>query len=171
MRYRGGGVGHKSTRAATDIFLKDRDKLDTPDHGVDASSSEDELEHVDNAEDDNDIGNTEHNDVGNTEDNYKDVNDSAEKAEDGAKEMQTDDGGIKEDMDGIGLDQEESDGSTEDEDCDIAVFEEEYDYGYCLDPESEASDAEGQEAEEINDALGPEDSGNGNEEDPDFADF
>ncbi|KAF6741116.1 hypothetical protein DFP72DRAFT_834947 [Ephemerocybe angulata] len=28
MRYRGGGVGHKSTRRATDFFLNDRDKLD-----------------------------------------------------------------------------------------------------------------------------------------------
>jgi len=30
MRYRGGGVGHKSTRNATNIFLKDRDPLDYP---------------------------------------------------------------------------------------------------------------------------------------------
>ncbi|KAF9470573.1 hypothetical protein BDN70DRAFT_821197, partial [Pholiota conissans] len=28
MRYRGGGVGHKSTRTATDAFLQDRDELD-----------------------------------------------------------------------------------------------------------------------------------------------
>lgn len=28
MRFRGGGVGHKSTRQATDWFLSDRDKLD-----------------------------------------------------------------------------------------------------------------------------------------------
>jgi hypothetical protein len=28
MRYRGGGVGHKSTRDATDWFLNDRDRLD-----------------------------------------------------------------------------------------------------------------------------------------------
>lgn len=28
MRFRGGGVGHKATRAATDTFKKDRDKLD-----------------------------------------------------------------------------------------------------------------------------------------------
>lgn len=28
MRYRGGGVGHKSTRNATNVFLKDRDPLD-----------------------------------------------------------------------------------------------------------------------------------------------
>ena len=28
MRFRGGGVGHKSTREATDCFKNDRDKLD-----------------------------------------------------------------------------------------------------------------------------------------------
>lgn len=28
MRFRGGGVGHKSTREATDFFKKDRDQLD-----------------------------------------------------------------------------------------------------------------------------------------------
>jgi hypothetical protein len=28
MRFRGGGVGHKSTREATDSFKKDRDQLD-----------------------------------------------------------------------------------------------------------------------------------------------
>jgi hypothetical protein len=30
MRYRGGGVGHKSTRNATNVFLRDRDPLDYP---------------------------------------------------------------------------------------------------------------------------------------------
>jgi hypothetical protein len=29
MRFRGGGVGHKSTREATNFFKKDRDRLDT----------------------------------------------------------------------------------------------------------------------------------------------
>jgi len=29
MRFRGGGVGHKSTRDATNFFKKDRDQLDT----------------------------------------------------------------------------------------------------------------------------------------------
>jgi hypothetical protein len=28
MRFRGGGVGHKSTREATDFFKNDRDRLD-----------------------------------------------------------------------------------------------------------------------------------------------
>ena len=30
IRFRGGGVGHKSTRDATNFFKKDRDRLDTP---------------------------------------------------------------------------------------------------------------------------------------------
>ena len=30
MRYRGGGVGHKSTRDATDKFLIDQDVLNIP---------------------------------------------------------------------------------------------------------------------------------------------
>lgn len=30
MRYRGGGVGHKSTRNATNYFLRDRDDRDIP---------------------------------------------------------------------------------------------------------------------------------------------
>ena len=32
MRYRGGGVGHGSTREATNKFLHDRDRLDMPGH-------------------------------------------------------------------------------------------------------------------------------------------
>jgi hypothetical protein len=32
MRFRGGGVGHSSTRAATDTFKNDRDKLDIVSH-------------------------------------------------------------------------------------------------------------------------------------------
>jgi hypothetical protein len=30
MRFRGGGVGHRTTREATNIFLDDRDPLDQP---------------------------------------------------------------------------------------------------------------------------------------------
>jgi hypothetical protein len=39
MRFRGGGVGHKSTRDATNFFKKDRDQLDMRSAGV----SEDEV--------------------------------------------------------------------------------------------------------------------------------
>ena len=41
MRFRGGGVGHTSTREATDWFLKDRDKLDMASEMADEGSDED----------------------------------------------------------------------------------------------------------------------------------
>ena len=40
MRFRGGGVGHKSTREATDFFKNDRDRLDT--QTVTATEAEDD---------------------------------------------------------------------------------------------------------------------------------
>lgn len=40
MRYRGGGVGHTSTREATDWFLKDRDPLDTASEQARAAESQ-----------------------------------------------------------------------------------------------------------------------------------
>jgi hypothetical protein len=56
MRFRGGGVGHKSTREATDFFRKDRDRLDTaqsniPENGEDSSKQE-ELEMEDDLDED-----------------------------------------------------------------------------------------------------------------------
>jgi len=46
MRYRGGGVGHSSTREATNKFLHDRDRLDVPDgdESVEGDVEEDEIE-------------------------------------------------------------------------------------------------------------------------------
>ncbi|KAF9537290.1 hypothetical protein CPC08DRAFT_771329 [Agrocybe pediades] len=45
MRFRGGGVGHKSTRDAVDVFLRDRDQEDLDRRarrlGSDAAQSED----------------------------------------------------------------------------------------------------------------------------------
>lgn len=45
MRYRGGGVGHGSTREATNKFLHDRDRLDVPNghEGVEDDLEEDEM--------------------------------------------------------------------------------------------------------------------------------
>jgi hypothetical protein len=40
MRYRGGGVGHKSTRAATNIFKTDRDCLDLKRQANDTGNNE-----------------------------------------------------------------------------------------------------------------------------------
>lgn len=45
MRFRGGGVGHKSTREASNFFKKDRDKLDDR-SGVDIDDDEAVAEEV-----------------------------------------------------------------------------------------------------------------------------
>ena len=42
MRFRGGGVGHKSTREATDFFRKDRDRLDMAQSNIPASENNDD---------------------------------------------------------------------------------------------------------------------------------
>jgi hypothetical protein len=47
MRYRGGGVGHKSTRDATNWFLNDRDRLDLT-TADDEEDLESEAENVEN---------------------------------------------------------------------------------------------------------------------------
>jgi hypothetical protein len=56
MRFRGGGVGHKSTREATDFFKNDRDPLDERATGAESrdmnSETDDELE--DNCEEEDD---------------------------------------------------------------------------------------------------------------------
>lgn len=42
MRYRGGGVGHKSTREATDFFKNDRDRLDIKRRGWEQPANREE---------------------------------------------------------------------------------------------------------------------------------
>jgi hypothetical protein len=60
MRFRGGGIGHKSTREATNLFKKDRDQLDTLARSAvgnvedDEVMSEEELELELDEEDDGD---------------------------------------------------------------------------------------------------------------------
>jgi hypothetical protein len=39
MRFRGGGVGHKSTREATDFFRKDRNRLDMAHSNIPANEN------------------------------------------------------------------------------------------------------------------------------------
>lgn len=145
MRYRGGGVGHKSTRAATNIFLKDRDRLDMQNNDVDISNSEDVQESA---------GDAKVND-GNERDS------STEEARDNASEtwvdVRTEEDEEEPELDGNELG--ELDGND-------VVFEEEFDYGYRLDSESDTSEDE--ELQEVDDdALGPED-GDDNEEDPEY---
>ena len=55
MQYQGGGVGHSSTREATNKFLFDRDQLDVPDGDESVKSDIEEDENGDsdvNSEDD-----------------------------------------------------------------------------------------------------------------------
>jgi hypothetical protein len=60
MRFRGGGVGHKSTRKATDFFKSDRDRLDrktvTTAQVVEEDSDDDEERYVSVAENIEDEG-------------------------------------------------------------------------------------------------------------------
>ena len=56
MRFRGGGVGHKATREATDFFRKDCDRLDMQaiepsDDDVEENAEEVALNHESGAED------------------------------------------------------------------------------------------------------------------------
>jgi len=60
MRFRGGGVGHKSTREATDAFKKDRDLIDERAQlerrlGVDDEPRADEDDWVDEGDENNNL--------------------------------------------------------------------------------------------------------------------
>jgi hypothetical protein len=146
MRYRGGGVGHKSTRAATDKFIQDRDELDLPDYVAPTGDGENVFED------------------GGAE---KEVGDTAMQLDD-----DSDNDSVEENLVGAGYNLEEEDKSIEDdEDHNDAAFEEEFDYGYELDYEGAASDKEGQDAEELDDVLGSEDSREDDEDDDEYADL
>ena len=119
MRYRGGGVGHKSTRDATDKFLNDRDLLDIPikttadeDTKMLDNNDGDEVEDIENL--DGEIGLN----VGENiwaGDEGKEPNDS---------------------------DSEDDDDSEDDEDRDEAELEEEYDYGLKVEDGNDTEDNE-----------------------------
>ena len=53
MRFRGGGVGHKSTREATDQFLQDRDAFDLINDEPPEMELDSDLEHEDGDEEGN----------------------------------------------------------------------------------------------------------------------
>ena len=53
MRFRGGGIGHKSTHEATDWFLQDRNVLDLTDNEASEMDSGSDLDPEDNGEDGN----------------------------------------------------------------------------------------------------------------------
>ena len=117
MRYRGGGVGHKSTRDATDKFLSDRDVLDIP---INTTADEDtkmpdnndgeEVEDVENLDGEIGLNIGENIWAG---DEGKEPNDS-----------------------------EDDDDSEDDEDRDEAELEEEYDYGLKVEDGNDTEDNE-----------------------------
>ena len=57
MRFRGGGVGHKSTREATDFFKKDRDPLDewVPGNEPDSDDNDSDLDGEPNTEENDEL--------------------------------------------------------------------------------------------------------------------
>lgn len=108
MRFRGGGVGHKSTREATDSFKKDRDPLDkqVTDAGFEWDEVGDDEPISDMAveEDDELIGDSEEEDYGYVREDSEDESDRD--TEDGDEQVDfgpEDDGGtIDPDMDALG---------------------------------------------------------------------
>jgi hypothetical protein len=143
MRYRGGGVGHKSTRDATNKFLTDRDRLDVPTANNDTDSDENIGEEGEEVT----VGIID----GEDEENVCAV---TEVDEETGKEIEPDPN-------------EDNDESEDDEDGDQAKFEEEFDYGmYGSDNEDE------EEADEADDdVLGPEDGEEEDDDDLGYADL
>lgn len=135
MRYRGGGVGHKSTRDATNKFLTDRDMLDVQ---VPTTADKDVRLGFDTNSNIGEEGASDSDSVEITDGESRE-NVCAEKEPDPNEDNLND----------------ESD-SEDDEGRDEAEFEEEFDYGL---PGGDGSDNEDdEEADDADeDALGPED--------------
>ena len=145
MRYRGGGVGHKSTRDATDKFLSDRDVLDIPiktttdeDTKMPDNNDGEEVKEVENL--DGEIG--------------LDIGENIWAGDEGKEPN----------------DSEDDDDSEDDEDRDEAELEEEYDYGMEVEDGNDTEDnEESDDADE--DALGPEDGDDEDDDDLGYADL
>lgn len=142
MRFRGGGIGHRTTREATSIFLNDRDPLDICQtsaavaHSEDEGSNDDESDLVDNEEGSVARGDTMEPDEGDETDS---------------------------DLDDYGysdIQQVEAEDLDEDEDED----------GYIKDGENMKA-AEGDGDDEIDDELGAEDGEESDEELEGFSEF
>jgi hypothetical protein len=150
MRFRGGGVGHTSTRTATDRFLQDRDRLDRDNSltqiGDDPDASEDGFD-------------------------GDDVDEAMDKEGDGDNSLESehiqssrgddnDLGGGNGGDDGEGLgggDEEPGTGDIDDEGRN-GDEEEDYGYRYLVDEDSDEEDSDDDEPLDVaDDALGPED--------------
>lgn len=141
MRYRGGGVGHKSTRDATNKFLTDRDILDIPTTTGTADEDADLDEDIQIGEEGEEVvitdGHSGENVVAGDEEKEPDPNEDNDESEDDDSE---------------------------------AEFEEEFDYGLPGEDGSDNEDnEEADEADE--DALGPEDGDEEDDDDLGYADL
>lgn len=108
MRFRGGGVGHKSTRNATDFFKSDRDKLDlmvsTPVSDMEEEEVEERVEervHHDEANDTEEEDDYGYNLHENSE-AESDLDELREELEEEDLDPEGDGGGIDEDMVALG---------------------------------------------------------------------
>lgn len=164
MRFRGGGVGHRTTRKATNIFLDDRDKLDTHQAGAAVVHTGEE----------------------GSDDDRSDTSDVGEESVGNAMELDTGDeleSGLMDNGEGSAAQREIAE-LDEDDESDV-----EYDdYGYSgiqeiegevfdeeKDEDGYSEDGEGFEAtegdEEIDDELGAEDGEDSDEELEGFDEF
>lgn len=138
MRYRGGGVGHTSTREATDWFLKDRDLLDTASERARAAESQNTPMDADQ-------------DNGEGDEEFRHEQDRNESEGGETQERETFD---KEHGESGSMNGDEE--VNEHEEVDEEEIDEEIDYGYVL--YEEGSDEEDLiEGELADDALGAED--------------
>ena len=91
MRFRGGGVGHKSTRQATDFFKNDRHNSDLQDRLERRTDIIEENEEINDWEESEGVGNSTEVDVADEEDDYgyrlgEDHSDAASEEEKGEDE-------------------------------------------------------------------------------------
>jgi hypothetical protein len=146
MRFRGGGVGHTSTRTATDRFLRDRDRLDR-DNGpmrggddLDESEDGDVDEAVDEEGDGDNHLESEH--IQGSQGDYNNLRDS--------------NGG--DEGEGLGGGDEEPGTGDVDDEGRNGDEEEDYGYRYLVDKDSDEEDSDDDEPLDVaDDALGPED--------------
>jgi hypothetical protein len=164
MRYRGGGVGHMSTRSATDKFLQDRDRLDQDNRwtarGDERASDEDgvQLEVDEQLEDSDSVADSgAGNEAGNDDESE---NELEPQGHDGCDDNDSDDlGGSGSDDGGLQPEgcNEDVEEATGDLDAGEGSGDEEEDYGYGYEVDDDDRDDSDAPPDDADDALGPED--------------
>ena len=135
MRFRGGGVGHTSTRTATDQFLKDRDRLDR-DNGSMQGGDDADSDEIEDGFDGNDVDEAVDEEGNGDDNNLRDSNGGDE--EPGTRVVN-------------------DEGSNGDE-------EDDYGYRDLVDEADDEEDSDDEPLDVADDALGPED-GEGDDDD------